>query len=124
MSNEMNKQYTMNDVLPIAERLVTLDKVNPTNVHGVCVYTSHNNSDRHCIAGQICVELGVPVPESNIAWTDLYRHDFDSLTNNFIQSLQYQADSDDEDGNPLNWQKIDIEDAKQHAMNITKREDM
>lgn len=37
------------------------NQMNP-KINGRCVYTSERNQDHHCFAGQIMVDLGLPVP--------------------------------------------------------------
>jgi hypothetical protein len=52
--------FTIDDVMKAIEG-IDLSKSNP---YPGCVYTAPNGE--HCIAGQICVELGIEVPE----WDD------------------------------------------------------
>ena len=39
--------------------------VNPTNQWGGCLYTDEDDSDRHCVVGQLAAELGWPVPPAS-----------------------------------------------------------
>lgn len=57
--------YTRQDVLTaITEAVVKFpDRVNPQNDDESCVYTSEHDPSRHCIAGQVLADFGLPLPE-------------------------------------------------------------
>lgn len=69
------------------------NKLNPM-IGNVCVYTSPDDSEDHCFAGQILVDLNLPLPEHNIGISTaphlpgLFTQD--ALV--FLAQCQYEAD--------------------------------
>ena len=60
--------FTYDDVRQCLETIVEElpDRVNPTDgEYGSCVYTDPQNPEMHCIAGEVAVRLGLPLPDVN-----------------------------------------------------------
>lgn len=99
--------FTLENVLEVLDRIDT----NRTNPEPGYVYTGPNGD--HCIAGQVCVELGLDVPEwddamgndsfpdgnspnpntKTFAITKMAEH-FDSEAALFLSTCQEEADDD------------------------------
>lgn len=70
------------------------DRLNPKTDRG-CVYTSPDDPDDHCYAGQLLVEFGCPLPIDNTPVNNFYhahRRNFTSAANVFMRHLQRNAD--------------------------------
>lgn len=115
----MTKLFTLEDVLPIAQRLVQLDRVNPVEIdpygNPTCVYS--NGKGSYCIAGEICKELGALPDDIHLNLSENTRgfdssrmeSKFDALSADLICYLQEQADKVNEAGNlGTNWRNVRI----------------
>lgn len=85
---------TLDDVLKVVAKLDRNAMNATTEDGGTCVYTDYNGN--HCIAGQVCVELGIEVPEADsdvVTLNEKFKKNFDESALTFLGSLQSYADS-------------------------------
>lgn len=84
---------TFAEVWDVVHNCLNGDFVNPRDSNGTCIYTNEDG-DKHCIAGQILVELEMPVPEpyDSTVWTCDAFVDFETEAKECLNQLQSTAD--------------------------------
>lgn len=60
LMNEYTEQDVVNAVANAVKRFP--GRINPTDSREVCLYTSEQDPDHHCIAGQVLVDFGLELP--------------------------------------------------------------